>query len=238
MNTMRTTDPAARGGDERAAAKARRGGESNRLLIQSLGLNVAAPLAVFYGLRGAGVGLWWAVAASAVPPLGEAALTIARERRVGFLGALVISMVALGAALSAVTGSPRFMFAKDGWMTGIVGLVFLLSLRGRPVIHRILASVTKGERRAQLDRNWEVSPAFRRLMQVLTAVWGVGLVLDSGVRVALAYTLPVDSVMLWTTVQYVVLFVGLEVFSRRYGRRPARLAAITAETRQPRADAA
>ncbi|OIV36499.1 hypothetical protein BIV57_15985 [Mangrovactinospora gilvigrisea] len=204
-------------------------GASNKLMLQSLGLNVAAPLAVFYGLRGAGVSLWWAVAASAVPPLIEAALTVLRERRIGFLGALVISMVALGAGLSAVTGSPRFMFAKDGWMTGIVGLVFLLSLRSKPVIHRILASVTKGERRAQLEHNWTASPTFRRLMQTLTAVWGTGLLLDAGVRVALAYTLPIDSVMLWTTLQYVILFVGLEVFSRRYGRRPTRLATIKTE---------
>ncbi|GGV05288.1 hypothetical protein GCM10010260_48040 [Streptomyces filipinensis] len=204
-------------------------GSSNRLLVQGLALNVAAPLAVFYGLRAAGVGLWWAVLASAVPPVLEALLTVVRERRVGMLGALVLALVALGAALSAVTGSPRFMFAKDGWMTGIVGLVFLATLRGQPVIHRLLSSVARGERRARLEHNWQVSPTFRHLMRLLTAVWGVGLLLDSGVRVVLAYTLPVDSVMLVTTLQYVALFVGLEVFSRRYGRRPARIAAIRHE---------
>jgi hypothetical protein len=202
----------------------------NGLLARNLGLNVAAPLALFYGLRAAGVGLWWAVLASAVPPVLEALLTVVRERRVGGLGLLVLTMVALGAALSALSGSPRFMFAKDGWMTGIVGLVFLASLRGRPIIHRIVSSVTKPEARAQLERNWRASPTFRHVMRLLTTVWGVGLLLDSAVRLALAYTLPIDSVMLVTTLQYVLLFVALEVFSRRYGRAPARLAAIRAET--------
>lgn len=201
----------------------------DRLLVQSLLLNVAAPLAVFYGLRAAGADLWWAVLASAVPPTVEALLTVVRERRVGMLGILVLSMVALGAALSAVTGSPRFMFAKDGWMTGIVGLVFLCTLRGQPVIHRILSSVTKGDRRAEIERNWQVSPTFRHVMRLLTAVWGAGLLLDSVVRVVLAYTLPVDSVMLVTTLQYVALFVALEVFSRRYGRAPSRITAIRNE---------
>ncbi|WP_159050343.1 VC0807 family protein [Streptomyces cellostaticus] len=199
---------------------------SNGPLLQSLGLNVAAPLAVFYGLRAAGVGLWWAVLASAVPPMLEALLTMARERRVGMLGILVLSMVALGAALSAVTGSPRFMFAKDGWMTGIVGLVFLGTLRGQPIIYRILSSVARGDRRAEMERNWQASPTFRRVMRLLTAVWGVGLLLDSVVRVVLAYTVPIDSVMLVTTLQYVALFVTLELFSRRYGRKPTRIAAI------------
>ncbi|MFI1363274.1 hypothetical protein ACH4UI_10150, partial [Streptomyces griseochromogenes] len=83
----------------------KRAGSSNGPLLQSLGLNVVAPLAVFYGLRAAGVGLWWAVLASAVPPLLEGLLTVVRERRVGMLGVLVLSMVALGAAMSAVTGS-------------------------------------------------------------------------------------------------------------------------------------
>ncbi|MBX7552928.1 VC0807 family protein [Streptomyces sp. NPDC004232] len=205
-------------------------GSPNRLLVQSLLLNVAAPLALFYGLRAAGVGLWWAVVASAVPPTVEALLTVVRERRVGMLGILVLSMVALGAVLSAVTGSPRFMFAKDGWMTGVVGLVFLGTLlRGQPVIFRLLSSVARGDRRAELERNWRTSPTFRRLMRLLTAVWGVGLLLDSVVRVALAYTLPIDSVMLVTTLQYVALFVGLEIFSRRYGRAPSRIAAIRDE---------
>ncbi|WEO99597.1 VC0807 family protein [Streptomyces sp. FXJ1.172] len=204
-------------------------GSPNGPMLQSLVLNVAAPLAVFYGLRAAGAGLWWAVSASAVPPTLEALLTVVRERRVGLLGILVLSMVALGAALSVVTGSPRFMFAKDGWMTGIVGLVFLATLRGQPFIYRILSSVTRGDKRTQVEHNWQVSPTFRQVMRLLTAVWGIGLLLDSAVRVVLAYTLPVDSVMLVTTLQYVVLFVGLEIFSRRYGRGPARLAAIRSE---------
>ncbi|WP_369386731.1 VC0807 family protein [Streptomyces sp. CG1] len=201
-------------------------GLSNGPLLQSLALNVAAPLAVFYGLRAAGVGLWWAVLASAVPPTAEALLTVARERRVGMLGVLVLSMVALGAVLSLVTGSPRFMFAKDGWMTGIVGLVFLATLRGQPIIYRVLSSVAKGDKRAELERNWQASPTFRHVMRLLTAVWGMGLLLDSVVRVVLAYTLPIDSVMLVTTLQYVALFVALEIFSRRYGRKPARTAVI------------
>ncbi|MER5546001.1 VC0807 family protein [Streptomyces sp. CG4] len=203
-----------------------KGSSANGPLLQSAVLNVAAPLAVFYGLRAAGAGLWWAVLASAVPPTVEAVLTVARERRVGMLGVLVLGMVALGAALSLVTGSPRFMFAKDGWMTGIVGLVFLASLRGQPIIYRVLSSVTKGEKRAELEHNWQASPTFRHVMRLLTAVWGVGLLLDSVVRVVLAYTLPLDSVMLVTTLQYVALFVGLEVFSRRYGRKPARITLI------------
>ncbi|MFI1768322.1 VC0807 family protein [Streptomyces sp. NPDC020800] len=202
---------------------------SNGPLLQSLGLNVVAPLAVFYGLRAAGVGLWWAVLASAVPPLVEGVLTVVRERRVGMLGVLVLSLVILGAALSAVTGSARFMFAKDGWMTGVVGLVFLGSLRGQPIIYRILSSVARGDRRTQVERNWEASPTFRHVMRLLTVVWGVGLLLDSVVRVVLAYTLPIDSVMLWTSLQYVALFVSLEIFSRRYGRKPARIAAIHQE---------
>ncbi len=156
-------------------------------------------------------------------------LTVVRERRVGMLGVLVLSLVVLGAALSAVTGSPRFMFAKDGWMTGVVGLVFLVSLRGQPIIYRILSSVARGDRRAHVERNWQASPTFRHVMRRLTVVWGVGLLLDSVVRVVIAYTLPIDSVMLVTSLQYVALFVSLEIFSRRYGRKPARVAAIHKE---------
>lgn len=121
------------------------------------------------------------------------------------------------------------MFAKDGWITGVIGLVFLATLRGQPFIYRVLSSVARGDKRAELERNWQASPTFRHVMRRLTAVWGVGLLLDSVVRVVLAYTLPIDSVMLVTTLQYVALFMGLELFSRRYARKPARLAAVHSE---------
>ncbi|AEW98076.1 MULTISPECIES: VC0807 family protein [Streptomycetaceae] len=202
-----------------------------RALAANLGVNVAAPLLVFYGLRAVGVGQWWALLAGAVPPLVRAVVTMARTRRVDVLGAITLLLLALGVATSLLTGSARFLLAKDGAMTGAAGLCVLATLlMRRPFIASTLISLTAGERRAKLVAHWQKSPTFRRVMRVLTVVWGVGLVADAVVRIVLAYALPVDAVPLAGNLQYVAAFLLLEGVSRVYGRRRSVVARITAET--------
>lgn len=201
-----------------------------RSLAANLGVNVAAPLLVFYGLRAAGVGQWWALLAGAVPPLLQAGATMARTRRIDTLGALTLLLLALGVVTSLLTGSARFLLAKDGAMTGAAGLCVLATLlTRRPFIASVLMSVTAGERRAKLAANWHDSPTFRHVMRVLTVVWGVGLIADAVVRIVLAYALPVDAVPLISNLQYVVVFLLLEGFSRVYGRRRSVIERINAD---------
>jgi hypothetical protein len=57
------------------------------------------------------------------------------------------------------------------------------------------------------------------MMRVASAIWGVGLVADAGVRLALASTLTIDQVPLASGLQYVVVFFALEVGSQIYVRR-------------------
>jgi hypothetical protein len=70
------------------------------------------------------------------------------------------------------------------------------------------------------------------MLRVLTTTWGVVLVLDAGVRVVLAYTLPVDQVPLVSGLQYLGVYAALEITTRLYGRRPGRLDRIRAESGQ------
>jgi hypothetical protein len=50
----------------------------------------------------------------------------------------------------------------------------------------------------------------------LTAVWGMGFTLDALVRVLLAYAIPIDSVPLVSTVQWLVVLGGLVTFHIAY----------------------
>ena len=51
---------------------------------------------------------------------------------------------------------------------------------------------------------------------MLTAVWGMGFTLDALMRVLLAYTIPIDSVPLVSTVQWLVVLGGLVTFHIAY----------------------
>jgi hypothetical protein len=129
-------------------------------------------------------------------------------RRIEGLAIAVISLLLLGSALSLITGSPRFLLAKDAALTTVWGAWFFLSLRARrPLTFRFtrpllegrkaLDSVTRTWRTPAAgtwDRLWERNPDFRRMWHVTTVIWGTALILDAAVRVTMAYTLPLDVV--------------------------------------------
>jgi hypothetical protein len=66
------------------------------------------------------------------------------------------------------------------------------------------------------EGRWHTDARFRHHIRVITAVWGVGFTLDAVVRIVLASTLPVDSVPLVSTVQWLVVLGGLIAFHTWY----------------------
>lgn len=203
-----------------------------RAAIVNLAVNVAAPIAVFYLLRAVGAGQWWALLAAGVPPVVNAVRTVVTRRRIDVLAVFTLSILVLSVAVSFVTGSPRFLLAKDGWLTGVAGAWMLGTLAGTPFLFQVIRSLTTGSSREKAETAWRDSPTYRHLLRVSTSFWGVGLVLDAGVRVLLAYTLPVDRVPLIGGLQYIALFVVLEGGTRLYGRRRGALDRIEVESGQ------
>jgi hypothetical protein len=192
-----------------------------RTVAVNLVVNVAAPIAIFYGARAVGVNQWWALMLSALPPAVHGVQTIVARRRIDALGVFTLSILGLSLLASFLTGSPRLLLARDGWLTATGGLWMLATLARTPFYYQIVRVVLSGAMRERAEAAWRDSPRFRHSMRVATAIWGTGLVLDAGVRVALAYSLPIDQVPLVNGLQYVVVFLILEVSSRVYVRRAA-----------------
>ncbi|MET7989946.1 VC0807 family protein [Amycolatopsis sp. NPDC005232] len=203
--------------------------ELRRELIVNLAINLVAPAALFYGLRALGVNQWLALLAGVVPPAVRAVQTVVTKRRVDTLAVFTLSILVLSVATSFLSGSPRFLLAKDGWMTAAAGLWMLATLLRTPFLYQVLRSFLGQEARDRMERNWLGSPTYRHVLRVTTAMWGVVLVLDAGVRVVLAYTLSVDRVPLISGLQYVAVYLALEVATRVYARRKSVIAAIAAE---------
>jgi hypothetical protein len=194
-------------------------GSPRRAVASNLAVNLGAPLAVFYGLRAAGIDQWSALTLSLVPPGLRAVWMLFTRRRIDALAAFTLSILVISVALSFTTGSPRLLLARDGWLTAAVGLWVLLTLLRTPLYFQAVRSFTTGALRERAESAWRTAPRFRRVMRVATAIWGLGLVLDAGLRVVLAYTLPIDDVPLVSALQYIVVFAALEGSSQLYVRR-------------------
>jgi intracellular septation protein A len=168
-----------------------------RLLLTTL-VDIAAPIALFYGLRAAGASTFVALLAGSVAPAVSVGVQWARERRLDAMAAFVAAVLLLSVTASLVSGSTRFMLAKDGWVTGLGGLWFLASVRARrPLAFLGGRPLLEGRFRSDgtsWDVLWEREPSFRRIWRVSTVIWATAMLADAAARIVMAYTLPVDAV--------------------------------------------
>lgn len=193
--------------------------DPRRAIVFSLLTNAVAPIAVFYALRTAGVDHLWALLLGLVLPAATAVHSVIVNRRIDMLAGLVISVLLLSAGLSFLTGSPRTLLARDGWITGLAGAWIFLTLLQTPYYLSALRLFTGGRVREQIDIAWRDTPPFRRVVYAGTMIWGSALLLDAVTTVVLAYTMPVDSVPLIGALKLIALIVLAEIAGQVHFRR-------------------
>ncbi|MER7849246.1 VC0807 family protein [Kitasatospora sp. NPDC096077] len=190
-------------------------------------LDLALPLGVYYGLRLAGVDQWWSLLWSAAVPAVTVLLRLARTRRVDFVALLVLSMIALGLVLSALTGDPRTLLVREAWtgmLGGLLGVWLLVSVGyGRPalmVLFRSFVQVKAGEDGLRAwEARWHQDAGFRHGLRVLTAVWGAASVLNALAQLTIAYLLPLDAAPAAMHACWPVIAVPLFLFHLAYTKR-------------------
>lgn len=180
------------------------------------------PVGLYYVLRAVGVGLYLTLLISAALPAAIALVGLLRSRRVEGLALYTLTMMLLSTGISLIAGSPRFMLAREAWLTGVTGIWFVASawtarplayLYSRPLLERRIWS---GNIPYDWDELWSQLPRFRRLWRVGSALWGIALLADSAVRVVMAYTLPIDAVPALGTALYLVTSLVLIVITNIY----------------------
>ena len=191
---------------------------------------LAAPVALYYGLRSAGAGIVPSLIAGTAAPAGSAIVQAIRHRRIDALAVTVVILLVLSAGVSVLAGSPRFLLAKDAVLTAVWGTWFLLSLRDRrPLTFRFTRPLLEGHRifdprtrtwSAPIERSWdelwELVPRFRRMWQVTTVIWAAAFLLDAAVRVVMAYALPVDDVPALAGALWLVTFLLSQIITNVY----------------------
>jgi hypothetical protein len=186
----------------------------------NLVFDLLVPLGLYYGLRAAGVGVYLTLIISAAVPAVVVAYRLLSEQRVDGPALYVLTTMALGTGASLFTGSVQLLLAKEGWLTGISALWFLASVRGRrPLTFLFSRPLLEGRRVMPpriLGQLWQTLPRFRRIWRISSLMWGFGLLADSVIRVAMAYTLPADLVPALGTALYIgtslVLIVATNIY--------------------------
>jgi len=187
----------------------------------SLVVDLALPVALYYGLRAGGVGQTIALCLSGVPPAVRVTYVFARTRRIDAIGGLVLLGLALGVLSAAIGGDPRTLLLRNA----LFGLPFaawmLISLRARRPLTYDIAMSLLPNRADAFERAWAEEPWFRRIWRRITVLWAAGILVHVGASVVMVAALPVDAVPgletgLWFGM-FVVLMVITQVGLQRSG---------------------
>ncbi|MEU0868772.1 VC0807 family protein [Nocardia brasiliensis] len=164
---------------------------SGVLVAKTVVVDVGVPYAAYLALTLAGVSDVVALVAAGGVSALRVVVGYLRHRRVSALSVLVLSRFVLGVLAGLLTGNATVVLLKDPIITAVMGAVILVSLAlWKPLTYYIRRDFVPDG--LSWDEAWRQSRAFRRQHRTVAAVWGVGLIAESLVRVALVLTSPVQ----------------------------------------------
>ena len=188
-------------------------------MLLTLAFNVALPILVFNLLTKCGVSTLCALIAGGLGPAIDNIRAWVKSRRLEPLGIIVMAFIALGAAASLISGSVFFTQIKESFLTAAFGLVCLGSLLiGRPLMFYLMRPFVAGndpERLIWWNSLWQY-PRFRAALRLVTAVWGLGYLVEALLRVGFALALSPAQVVVISPVMAFGALIALMAWTRRY----------------------
>lgn len=196
------------GGAERATSKKPIAMKIRIGTIVELIVNLFLPWLV-YRLTLPSLGSLSALYASAAPPLVWSLAEFAKVRRIDALSVIVLLGIGLSIAAMAIGGSDRLLLVRESLVSGLIGVVFLLSLlRERPIIYylaRATIARQEAEGASRFERVWNERPLLRANLRMMTATWGAALTAEMLLRCWLAWHWPVErSVVVLPIISYAI----------------------------------
>jgi hypothetical protein len=190
--------------------------------------DLIAPTALFYIMVWRGSSLYLALLASAALSAVSALVSSRRGTGNQRFAPYMLALSLAGLAIALVSGSDRFLLAKESVLTAAVGAWFLRSIWAeRPLTYVLTRPLLEGawgriwglHGGPGWDLLWEREPRFRHIWRVSTAMWAGATFLDAILRVVMAYTLPVDSVPALALAMFLVTGLLMQVVTNVYYSR-------------------
>ena len=193
-------------------------------------VNIALPFAL-YSLAQPRLGDVNALIASSAPPILWSIVEFGRHRRVDALSLLVLSGIALSLLVFLGGGSVKFLQLREKLVTILIGVVFLGSaVIGRPLMYELIRAflARSNDPKLQLVESLRDDAGFRRVMAIMTVVWGVGLLADAAVSIALVYVLSIKTYLVVNPILGNATIGGLTLWNIWFGARTRRRRAAAA----------
>ncbi|KAF9281484.1 hypothetical protein BGZ68_006619 [Mortierella alpina] len=204
-----------------------------KVLAISMFFDVVLPIILYYSLR-SHMSALAALLISSAPPAINCTTKFVVYRKVDPIGLLIIFGFVLSAILSVIDGNPRLLLLRDSLVTCASGLIFLASLipvkigtfQVKPLTYGVSAQMMTASPSIQyyVEGNlvqqslsefcWQWSHRYRRGMRIMTAVWGIALLLEFTIRLVFYYSsMTLDHLVMWGNIVLVCTLGSAGVFT-------------------------
>jgi uncharacterized membrane protein len=164
---------------------------SLRPLLQTVLLDIAPPLVAYYGLRAAGASEYVALVSATVLSGLRVVYGAIRSRRLDPFALYLLLTFGLSLAVGLSTTDPRLILVGNTLINGVGGLIFLGScVIGTPLTQVVGERFRKPE---DADSTTGETESIRRIHVRLSAMWGVGLLVEVAIRLLVIANLSVDA---------------------------------------------
>jgi uncharacterized membrane protein len=153
-------------------------------VVRTVLMDVAPPLVAYYGLRAAGASEYVALLSATVLSGARVLYGVIRSRRFDPFAAYLLLTFGLSLAVGLASTDPRTILIGNTLVNGVGGLIFLGScLVGTPLTQVVGARF----------RDTSEAPPNRGMHVALSAMWGIGLLIEVAVRLVVISQLSVDA---------------------------------------------
>lgn len=174
-------------------------------------VDIAVPLALFYGLKAVGASDLTALLVGVIPGLISSAVSLVRNRRTDLVGMAVVLSMVFSTVVAVMGGDARLLLVRNAWISLPFAGITLWSLRHpRPLTYTVTQAMMP-RRAPVMEQLWETNARFRDAWKWITIYWGIAAIIDAVVRIVVSYTLPIDVVPATDPIITVLTIVALQV---------------------------
>jgi hypothetical protein len=172
-------------------------------MVRGILLDLAPPLIGYYGLRAAGASEYAALLTATVLSGVKVSYDAVKAKRLDPFAGYLLLTFGLSLAVALVTSDPKLILAGNTGVNGISALIVLGScVMGTPLTQVVAQRFRSADEQADPGEEHYV----RRIHVLLSAMWGVGVLVEVAVRLAVISRVSVDvangvtSVISWVTI--------------------------------------
>lgn len=198
-------------------------------LLMTVVFDIVLAIVIFQVAKNLGASDFAAYMLASLGPVLGMVVGLIRSGKIDGVAIIVLVNLVISAAVALIGSQDiRVQLLKDSVLTGGFGLAILLT--SIPVFPKPLMFFfalkfgTDGTKEgvAQWYDLWDRDPSFRRGHRFVNNVWGIGFLIEAGLKAIGTYTLPHGAAFAFNQVAPFALLVILITFSMQYGKKMQR----------------